>query len=136
MQGRCFSKANYAAIAQRLSTCQWDVLFSNCRSVNEYWTVLLRLLQKLISEFVPLVTKRATATACVKPRLPKHVRKLILIKRKALRRWKASPALLTRTLTTAHHAPADWVYIGILQLTRTIFLLPALVVFTRTSLAS
>ena len=52
--------------------------------------VLLRLLQKLISEFVPLVTKRATATACVKPRLPKHVRKLILIKRKAWRRWKAS----------------------------------------------
>jgi hypothetical protein len=38
------------------------------------------LLQKLIREFVALVTRRATAAADVKPRLPKHVRKLILVK--------------------------------------------------------
>jgi hypothetical protein len=65
------------------------VLFSDCRSVNEYWTVH-RLLRKLISEFVALATRRATAAADVKPRLPKHVRKLILVKHRAWRRWKAS----------------------------------------------
>jgi hypothetical protein len=37
---RCFSKANYAAIAQYLSTCHWDALFRNCRTVNDYWSVL------------------------------------------------------------------------------------------------
>lgn len=89
---RSFSQANYGAIAQRLSVCHWPTLFKNCNTVDDYWLVLRDMLYELIGVFVPFQAKRSMLSTCShRPRLPRPVRRLILLKRRAWRRWKRHP---------------------------------------------
>ena len=54
---RNFVTADYYAIAQHLSKCQWHNIFADCRSVNDYWLALYKVLCKLTEMFVPMQTK-------------------------------------------------------------------------------
>jgi hypothetical protein len=86
---RCFPKADYQSMAQYLTTCQWSEIFHSCRTVNDYWCALHAVLSGLIEMYVPLVN--VTDNCQCRPKLPKALRKLISLKRKARRRWKSVP---------------------------------------------
>ena len=97
---RCFLYANYAAIAHELSKCDWQIIFSNCVSVNDYWLAFYQVLLELVEVFVPIRAKRqGNGGFCGnggRTRLPKAIRKLLLIKRRAWRRWRAYPTALNK----------------------------------------
>ena len=82
---RNFVTADYKATTQHLSKCQWHNIFADCRSVNDYWLVLYKVLCVLKEMFVPMQTKRQGGCGLVNisrhPSLPRAIRKLLLLKR-------------------------------------------------------
>ena len=89
---RNFVTADCNTIAQHLSKCQWHNIFADCRSVNDYWLALYKVLCELIEMFAPTQTKRqggcASANVSRHTSLPRVIRKLLLLKRRAWRRWR------------------------------------------------
>ena len=87
-----FFMVDYNAIAQYLSKCQWHNIFANCHSVDDYWLALYKLLRELIEMFVTVQTKRQGGCGLANVNrhlsLPRAIRKLLLLKRRAWRRWR------------------------------------------------
>ena len=86
---RCYNDADYSATAQSLSKCQWRHIYARCISIDGYWTALNKLLNELAEKFVPMRAVRqddGRASAIGKcPRLPKTVRRFLLLKRRVWR---------------------------------------------------
>ena len=86
---RSFVLADYNSIALSLSLMNWPDVFRGCLTVNDYWITFYRILCKLVDQFVPLrIMRRGNRLG---HRLLKPVRKLLLLKRRAWRRWKSTP---------------------------------------------
>lgn len=91
---RSFYSADYGAMANYLSLCKWQEILKGCISVNDYWAALYSVLSELVDKFVPTTVKRESGA--YHQRLPRPVRKMLLSKRKAWRRWKANPNVSTK----------------------------------------
>ena len=77
---RNFIMADYNAIAQHWSKCQWHSIFAASRLVNDYWLGFYKVLCKLIEIFVSIQTKRqggcGLANVIRLPSQPRTIRKL------------------------------------------------------------
>ena len=51
----CFKKADYAVINAFLSTIDWDEVYSNCVTTQEYWNSFKDVINTAIYNFVPFV---------------------------------------------------------------------------------
>ena len=86
---RSFVQANYNSIALSLSLMNWPDVFRGFLTANDYWIIFYRILCKLADQFVSLrFMRRGNRLGHC---LPKPVRKLLLSKRRAWRRWKSTP---------------------------------------------
>jgi hypothetical protein len=92
-----FASANYGAIAHYLSLCRWNILFCGCISVNDYWKVFQCVLSELVDKFVPVRAYNQRPRDPGKhSHLPKHLRRLVLSKRRAWHRHKTRPTVVTK----------------------------------------
>ena len=99
---KCFLSVNYCAMAHHLSLCYWNVIFNNFSSVNDYCSVLYKLLCELVDNYVPLrIRQRGRREAAGRPSLPKTIRILVLQKRRAWKRWKSQPSHQNKMLFNA-----------------------------------
>ena len=83
---RNFYKANYDIISCILSIVNWRSVFVECRTINKYWLSLYEVLMQLIRVCVPLTSSQGRPSKW----LPKHLRRQLLNKRKAWRRWRSA----------------------------------------------
>lgn len=51
----CFKKANYQMINAFLTAVDWDMVYANCESPNEYWLAFKNVINTAIFNFVPFV---------------------------------------------------------------------------------
>ena len=54
----CFKKANYEMINLFLSTIDWNVVYANCHSTEEYWSAFKDIINTAIYNFVPFISPR------------------------------------------------------------------------------
>ena len=84
---RNFYKANYEVISCILSIVNWRSVFAESRTINGYRPSLYEVLMQLIWAYVPLKSSQGSPSKG----LPKHLRRELLNKRKAWRRWQSTP---------------------------------------------
>ena len=93
-----FMKANYDAISAVLAQIDLRVVFKNCRFIDLYWGELYAVLKRMIYAHVPAsVQCRSSAIKS----LLQEIRAIILLKRKAWRRWKRAPNDATKSTYNA-----------------------------------
>jgi len=78
----CFKNAEYNLINAFLATIEWDVVFDNCSTTNDYWSAFKNIIDTAIYNFVPFVP----------PGKPKNVpwftNKLRNLRSRKRRKWK------------------------------------------------
>ena len=79
----CFKKADYVLINAFLSTLDWEDIFSDCESVNDYWLAFKGILDNVISNFVPNVNQSNHK------RVPWFNNNLRSLRNQKQRKWKA-----------------------------------------------
>ena len=73
-------------------------MFNGCVTVNEFWSAFYNTVYELVERFVPVRQRRQWTGSSTKYHcLPKSIRKLRLLKRRAWRLWKAKPCVISKT---------------------------------------
>ena len=93
-----FNKADYGAMSTVLTSVNWRQIFSECSTVNDYWLALYRILKTVIRDFMPVTIFLSHSRSTRQQRVPHEVHAAIIQKRKAWRRWKATPSAETKAL--------------------------------------
>jgi Reverse transcriptase (RNA-dependent DNA polymerase)/Endonuclease-reverse transcriptase len=95
-QYRDFKRASYDLISVFLSEVRWDEVFSNCISVQEFWSSFQQILNQAIEHFVPLRELRHP-----KARHSRSHRRLLNKKRALWKRLRKDPG--NTTLRTVYN---------------------------------
>ena len=90
----CFAKADYRMINSFLATIDWNVVFENCNTTNEYWSAFKNIMDTAIYNFVPFLP----------PNKPKNVpwfnaklKNLRLCKQRKWQKYMKSRNIVTHT---------------------------------------
>ena len=81
-QKPCFQKADFNLINAFLATVDWNVVYSNCNSTEDYWLAFKHILDTIIYQFVPFVNVNSFKS---KPWFDGKLHRLRLIKQ---HRWR------------------------------------------------
>ena len=90
-----FVKADFVAITNALIRVDWQDLFSNCLTIDQYWANFYEVIVRVITAYVPVKKFRFKTS---RPRLPRHVLQLINRKRRAWRLARCSPTAANKRM--------------------------------------
>lgn len=88
----CFKKADYRIINAFFATIDWDVVYSNCHSSNEYWLAFKNIINTAIFNFVPFVYTRKTRST---PWFNSKLKNMRLCKQRKWRKYIRSCNIVT-----------------------------------------
>jgi len=88
----CFQKADYSLINAYLSTLDWDIVYRDCTSTNQYWSAFKNIIDTAIYNFVPFVQTRKSK--CV-PWFTNNLKHLRLHKQRKWRKYTRSRNIVT-----------------------------------------
>ena len=78
----CFSKADYGLINSYLITLEWDRIYANCKTAEDYFKAFTQVIENVVSKFVPMTSTSRKKGA------PWFNDKLKNLKRVKQRHWK------------------------------------------------
>jgi hypothetical protein len=88
----CFRKADYALINAFLATIDWDEVYTNCNSTNEYWNAFKDIMNTAIYNFVPFVSSGKSRYT---PWFNNNLKHLRSVKQRKWKRYLGSPSIVT-----------------------------------------
>lgn len=91
----CFRKADYAVINAFLATIDWNIVFADCVSVDDFWEAFKEILNTAIYNFVPFVNPNGRKHV---PWLNRNLKSLHRVKQKKWKKYTKSKNVVTYSM--------------------------------------